>query len=77
MFCGNDCGVVSTASGLDVSPAHTSRYNDNDDENDQANDYAHAHLHIFPPHLLPDSVCSSSEALSGDCEVVCLVLERI
>ena len=57
--------------------AYTSRYNNDDDEDDQPNDDAHAHLHVFPPHLLPDSVCASSEALSRDCQVVGLVLERI
>ena len=62
---------------LGIPPVHTCRHNDNDDENDQPNDYTHPHLHIFPPHLLPHSVCPSSEALGGDCEIVGLVLERI
>jgi hypothetical protein len=77
MFGGNDCDSVNTGTGNDNSAAHTSRYNDDDDENDQPDDYAHAHLHVFPPHLLPDSVCASSEALSRDCKVIGLVLERV
>ncbi len=31
-----------------------------------------SHLHVLPPHLLADTVGASSEALSGDGEVVCI-----
>lgn len=56
---------------------HTSR-NDNDNkEDDDAGDQTHAHLHVLPPHLFPDSVCSPPESLGGDREIVGLVLQGI
>ena len=52
------------------------RGNNNDqNENDNADDQAHAHLHILPPHLLADSVGAATEALSGDGQVVGLILQ--
>ena len=54
------------------------RGNNNDqNENDNADDQAHAHLHILPPHLLADSVGTATEALSGDSQVVGLILQGI
>ena len=44
----------------------TSWYNNDNNEDDEANDDAHPHLHVLPPHLLPDTVCSSAETLSGN-----------
>lgn len=34
MFGGNNCDLVRTASGCEVSSAHTSGYDNDDDEND-------------------------------------------
>jgi len=51
---------------------------DNDNEQDyNATDQAHPHFHIFPPHDFAHPICASAEALSGDSEVVGLVLEGI
>jgi hypothetical protein len=56
---------------------HTN-WNDNDDEqNNDSNDKAHSHLHVLPPHLLTNTVGTTSEALSGNGKVVCLILKRI
>ena len=55
----------------------TCRDNDDNEEDDDADNQAHAHLHILPPHLFPDSVCSSSETLGRDSEVICLILQRV
>jgi len=46
-----------------VKQARTSRYDNDDDQDDNAHNQAHAHLHVLPPHLLSDSVGTSSEAL--------------
>lgn len=53
------------------------RYDDNHQQDYDANDYAHAHFHVLPPHLLPDSIGATAEALSRDSEVVSLVLESV
>jgi len=62
---------------LVMSRRNNSRDNDNKEKNDDADNNAHPHLHVLPPHLLPDSVRSSSEVLSRVGEIVCLVLDRI
>lgn len=41
----------------------TSRDNNDNEKDDDADYYANAHLHVLPPHLFPDSVGTSSEAL--------------
>ena len=52
---------------------------DNDDE--QQHDYAHydpdPHLHVFPPHLLADSVGAATEALGGLVKIFGFVLELV
>jgi hypothetical protein len=54
------------------------RHNDcNQDDDNDGSDDAHAHLHVLPPHGLPDPVGSAAEALGGDSEVVRLVLQRV
>lgn len=50
--------------------------NDQDQDNDTCNQ-AHAHLHVLPPHLLAHTVCTATEALGRDSQVVGLVLQRI
>ena len=59
------------------SDKRTRWYNNHDEENDDADNDTDAHLHVFPPHLLPDSVGTPSETLSGDGQVVGLILECI
>jgi len=49
--------------------------NYDDDEDGNAND--ETHLHVFPPHVLPNPICIAPEALRGNCKVVCLVLQRV
>ena len=51
--------------------------NDDQSEDNNADNQAHAHLHILPPHLLADSVGTATEALSGDSQVVGLILQGI
>lgn len=52
-----------------------------DDDDQQKHDYAHddpdPHLHVFPPHLLADSVGAATEALGGLIEVLGFVLELV
>ena len=52
-----------------------------DDDDEQKHDYAHddpdPHLHVFPPHLLADSVGAATEALGGLVEILGFVLELI
>ena len=55
----------------------TSGDNNDEDEDDDAGNQAHSHLHILPPHLLPYSVGTATETLSGDGQVVGLVLEVV
>ena len=55
----------------------TRRHNDDDQQDDDADNDAHAHLHVLPPHLLPDPVCASAEALCRYSKVVGLVLQCI
>lgn len=38
-------------------------HNDDYQKNDDPADQAHTHLHVFPPHLLPDPVCTTTETL--------------
>ena len=52
----------------------TSRDDDEEQQDDDTNDQADAHLHVFPPHLLPHTIGTSSESLCGDCQIVCLIL---
>ena len=52
----------------------TSRDDDEEQQDDDTNDQADAHLHVFPPHLLPHTIGASSESLCRDCQIVCLVL---
>ena len=54
--------------------------NRDDDDGQQQNDtdnQAHPHLHVLPPHLFPNPVRATAEALGGHGEVVGLVLQRI
>lgn len=53
------------------------RYDDDQDQDDNAGDDAHAHLHVLPPHLLPDTVGAPTETLSRHGQVVCLVLQIV
>ena len=55
----------------------TSGNNNDEDEDDDAGNQAHSHLHILPPHLLPDSIGAATETLGGDGQVVGLVLEVV
>lgn len=52
-----------------------------DDDEQQQRDYAHddpdPHLHVFPPHLLADSVGAATETLGGLVEVLGFVLELV
>lgn len=52
--------------------------NDND-KNDQQQNTAdnHIHLHILPPHLLPDSVCASTELHWWRLQIFGTILERV
>ena len=56
---------------------HTRGHNDHDEKDDDSNNDANSHLHVFPPHLLPDSVGTSSKALCRDGQIVSLVLKAI
>lgn len=56
---------------------HTTRNDDDDEQKNDADDQAHSHLHVLPPHLLSDSVGTTSEALRRDSQVVGLVLQTI
>jgi len=49
--------------------------NYNDDEDGNPDD--ETHLHVFPPHVLPDPIGIAPEALSGNGKVVCFVLQRV
>lgn len=54
------------------------RGNDNNEqENQNSDDDTNAHLHIFPPHLLSNSVCTAAKALGRNSQVVRLILESI
>lgn len=54
------------------------RGNDNNEqENQNSDDNTNAHLHIFPPHLLSNSVCTAAKALGRNSQVVRLILESI
>jgi len=52
-------------------------HNDNHQKNDDTNNYAHAHLHVLPPHLLPNPVCTTAEPLGRVRQVVSLVLKSV
>ncbi len=69
MKCQNP-GVTSFISGS----IRTGGHDDNDQQYNDADDQAHPHLHIFPPHLLPDSVRTTPETLGRHRKVVGLVL---
>ena len=56
---------------------HTGWNNDQEQQNYNSNNETHPHFHVLIPHGLPDTVCSTSEALCGYGEVIGLVLERI
>jgi len=56
---------------------NNSRNNNDNEQDDYSADQAHPHLHILPPHLFANSVGSTTEALSGDCKVVGLILKGI
>lgn len=58
-------------------PGRRTRYDNDQDQNDDAGNDAHAHLHVLPPHLLPDPVGAPAEALSRRGEVICLVLQVV
>jgi len=60
-----------------VSGGNHSWYDNDNEKNDDSGNQTHAHLHILPPHLFPNSVCSPSESLGRDGKVVGLVLKRI
>lgn len=58
-----------------VTEKHTG-WDDNDkQQEDDSNNNAHPHFHVFIPHGLPDTVCSTSESLCGYGEVIGLVLK--
>lgn len=56
---------------------HTTGNDDDDKQENDADDQAHSHLHVLPPHLLSDSVGTTSEALRRDGQVVGLVLQAV
>ena len=56
---------------------HTRWYNDNNQKDDDANDDTNSHLHVFPPHLFPDSVRTFSERLRLMLQMVGLVLKGV
>lgn len=62
---------------MKVESQLTTRNNDNNEKDDDTNDQAHSHLHVLPPHLLPDSVGTTAETLSGNGKVVGLVLQTV
>jgi len=51
--------------------------NDDNDNDDDGKSNDKTHLHIFPPHVLPDPIRIASEALSGNGKIVCFVLKGI
>jgi hypothetical protein len=57
--------------------ARTGWHNNDNQEDDDSDNQTHAHLHVLPPHLLSDSIGATTEALSRDCQVVGLILQRI
>jgi hypothetical protein len=56
---------------------HDHWHDDNHQQNDDSDDYAQAHLHVLPPHLLPDPVGTTTETLGGLRQVIGLVLETV
>jgi len=58
-----------------VPGGHHSWDNNDNQENDDTGNQTHAHLHVLPPHLFPDTIGPSAEALGRDGEVVGLVLK--
>lgn len=42
---------------------YTGWHNDHDEKDDDTDDDPNAHLHVFPPHLLPDPVGAPVESL--------------
>lgn len=60
-----------------VGTRNDHRHNDDHQQDDDSDDYAHAHLHVLPPHLLPDPVGSTTEALGGLRQVIGLILEAV
>ena len=70
--------LIPTATRLRCPKAEDLTGHDNNNQkDDHANGQAYAHLHILPPHLLADSVGTATEALSGDSQVVGLILQGI
>lgn len=49
---------------------NNNRHNNNHQKNDDSTNQTHAHLHVLPPHLLPDSVCTAAETLGRVGKVV-------
>lgn len=52
----------------------------NDDDNNQDDDdsnQTNAHLHVLPPHLFPYPIRTPAESLSGNSQVVGLVLQGV
>lgn len=51
--------------------------NDDNEQDDDADDEAHSHLHVLPPHLLPDPVGTAPKPLCRSGQVVRLVLKAV
>lgn len=49
-------------------------YNNHNQNNYNTQDNAHAHLHVFPPHIFSNPISASSKTLSGNCEIISLIL---
>jgi hypothetical protein len=60
-----------------LTSSHNRGNDDDDQQNDDTDNQTHSHLHILPPHLLADSVGSSTETLCRDGQVVGLILKSI
>ena len=73
----DNCPMLVSYVTLIYMPQRTSRNDDDTEQDDNTSNQAHPHLHILPPHLLSDPIGATSEALGGNCKVVCFVLKRI
>jgi hypothetical protein len=66
--------MMQTTAGRDMTKKETylnhNRHDDDSQKDNDSNNYPNTHLHILPPHFLADTVCTTTETLGGNSQVV-------
>ncbi|GAO51485.1 hypothetical protein G7K_5585-t1 [Saitoella complicata NRRL Y-17804] len=69
--------ITHQGSSRRLSKMSNNRHNNNNQQNNHPNNQTNPHPHILPPHLFPDAIRTTTEALGGLGKIVGFVLEGV